>query len=117
MLRRLLSAALVALASLALAACDTDDDRRAAAPANDEADATVTIVTMSFSPAVTTVRIGDAVAWVWDDGRVEHDVVFDDGPASPRQRAGTWQRTFDGPGTYEYVCTLHRNMTGRIVVR
>ncbi len=55
------------------------------------------------------------MTWVWD-GRVQHDVVFDDGSSSARQRNGTWQRAFDRPGTYNYVCTLHPNMTGRVVV-
>ena len=118
MLKRLLSAAMVAVAGTALAACGGADGggARHAAPANGDAAATVTIVDMSFAPAATTVRVGEAVAWAWDDGRVEHDVVFDGGPASPRQRKGTWQRTFDGPGTYEYVCSLHPNMTGRVIV-
>ena len=81
------------------------------------AHATVTLVDMSFSPPATAVAVGEIVSWVWKDRRTEHDVVFDDGPSSPRLRTGTWQRAFDAPGTYKYLCTLHPNMTGRVVVQ
>lgn len=105
MLRRMLS---VSLLAVAMGACGGGDDNgRRAAPAIAGVDATVSIVDMSFSPAATNIRVGDAVAWTWDDGRIDHDVVFGGGPASPRQRSGTWQFTFDRPGTYEYVCSLH----------
>jgi len=103
---------------VATGACGSakDDGRGAAASATGDADATVTLVDLSFSPSAITVSVGDVVAWVWKDGRVQHDVVFDDGPSSPKQRNGKWQRAFDRPGTYEYVCTLHPNMTGRVLV-
>jgi plastocyanin len=29
----------------------------------------------------------------------------------------TFERTFDQPGTYEYVCAVHPYMTGKVVVR
>lgn len=46
-----------------------------------------------------------------------HDAAFDDGPASPKLKRGTWERTFEQPGTYHYICTLHPNMTGTVIVR
>lgn len=107
----------VSLAVLVVGACDVaDHDGRAAEPASAAADATVAIAEMSFSPAVINVRAGDSVAWVWDDGRVGHDVVFAGWSASRRQQSGTWELTFERPGTYQYVCSLHPNMTGRVVV-
>lgn len=117
-LRRLVSASLLALTLVALTACRAADSDRlgAGAPARGAADATVTLVDMSFSPTVTAVGVGEVVTWVWDDRPVEHDVVFGDGPASPRQRTGTWQRAFERPGTYEYVCSLHPSMRGRVFV-
>jgi plastocyanin len=113
MLRRLLRASLLVLTLAALAGCgEAANDPPRASPAGGP---TVTLLATSFSPPATKVAVGDTVTWVWD-GRVQHDVVFDDGPSSRRQRNGTWQRAFDRPGTYNYVCTLHRNMTGRVVV-
>jgi len=118
MLRRLLRASLVAVAGMAVAACGGADQSgpRSATPAGGEAGAAVIVADMSFSPAEIRSRVGDTVVWSWDDGPVEHDVDFADGPASRRQRTGTWRRTFDRPGTYDYVCTLHPGMTGRVVV-
>ncbi len=114
MLERLIVVCL--LAAVGACAGPQESDGRRGAPANAAADATVAIVDMSYSPTLTHVGVGDSVVWVWDDGRIQHDVVFGGGPASPRQRSGTWQLTFDRPGTYEYVCSLHPNMTGRILV-
>jgi plastocyanin len=62
-----------------------------------------------------TVGTVETVTWTFDD-RVDHDVRFDDGPASPIMRTGTWSRTFDQPGTYHYDCSLHPNMTGTVEV-
>lgn len=114
MLRRILHASLPVLTLAALAGCGeaANDRPRASAPAGGP---TVTLLATSFSPPTTKVGVGDTVTWVWDGG-VQHDVVFDDGSSSARQRNGTWQRAFDRPGTYDYVCTLHPNMTGRVVV-
>jgi plastocyanin len=36
---------------------------------------------------------------------------------SPLIKTGeTWSYTFDAPGTYSYVCDLHVNMEGVVVV-
>ena len=118
MLTRLLGASLVAVAGVAVGGCGGagQGGPPGAAPADGKAGAAIKVVDMSFSPTETRTRVGEAVVWSWDDRPVEHDVDFADGPASPRQRTGTWRRTFDRPGTYDYVCTLHPNMTGRIIV-
>lgn len=111
-------AALVPVALAVLAACgDGGGDARSANPADGPAEATILLADVAFSPAAVTVPTGGTVAWRWDDGPIPHDVVFDDGPASPKQDDGTWERTFDQPGTYEYVCSLHPGMTGTVVVR
>ena len=118
-MRRTLVAPLPAAAALTLGACGASDGgrERSAASATADADTRVQVVDLAFTPETTEIAVGDAVAWVWDRARTEHDVAFDDGPASRIQRSGSWQRTFDKAGTYDYVCTLHANMKGRVVVR
>ncbi|MDQ3978129.1 MAG: plastocyanin/azurin family copper-binding protein [Actinomycetota bacterium] len=115
--RRLILATLAVLSLFSLAACGGADDRqRIAAPSTGTAAATVVIDGMAFSPEGVEIAVGESVVWTFKDDTT-HDVAFDDGPTSPKQRSGTWQRTFDQPGSYEYVCTLHPNMRGTVVVR
>lgn len=40
--------------------------------------------------------------------------VYDSGPIPPK---GNFSYTFDTPGTFEYYCTIHPSMTGKITVR
>ena len=117
-----LALALLALAAatLALSGCSTDDaDDIASTPTaiTDTPDDTVVIADMAFHPAELVVAADTTVTWTWDDGSIPHDVTFDDGPASPLQDTGTWTRTFDRSGTYSYICSIHPQMTGTVVVR
>jgi len=75
----------------------------------------VTIQDMAYTPETLTVEAGVTVTWVWRDGAIAHDVK---GASfkSEVQSEGTFSHRFDKPGTYDYVCTLHPNMTGAIEV-
>jgi plastocyanin len=115
--RRLILATLAVLALFSLAACGGEDGRqRTAAPSTGTAAATVAIDGMAFSPETIELADGESVVWTFNDDTT-HDVAFEDGPTSPKQKSGTWQRTFDQPGSYEYVCTLHPKMRATVVVR
>ncbi len=114
---RLCLVALAVLVPVVLAACGAGGGRqRAAAPSTGDADATVAVADMAFSPKTLDIAAGDTVAWLWEEA-IPHDVAFDDGPTSPKQASGTWQRAFDRPGSFDYVCTLHPGMRGTVVVR
>ena len=75
----------------------------------------VVVTDMSYQPASLTISAGDTVTWQFDDGAIRHDVAGD-GFQSEIVAEGTFHHTFDEPGTYEYVCTLHPNMTGTVEV-
>jgi plastocyanin len=68
-----------------------------------------------FAPAAIAVPAGTTVTWRWE-GEEEHNVV---GAAfeSPTQTTGDFAYEFAAPGTYDYRCTLHRSMVGRVVVQ
>jgi plastocyanin len=102
------------LLALALSACGTSDASTAATAADTDGP-TVTIEDMAFAPETLTVEAGDTVTWVWKDGAIDHDVAGDDF-RSEVMSEGTFSHRFDEPGTHDYVCTLHPNMTGRIEV-
>ncbi|HEX6862589.1 MAG TPA: Calx-beta domain-containing protein [Thermoanaerobaculia bacterium] len=77
---------------------------------------------ISFSPATVTIDPGQPVCWTWSGGS-EHTVKGDDGSftSGPPSTSGTFQRTFNAPGTYGYYCQVHgttsSGMRGTVVVR
>lgn len=75
----------------------------------------VDVAHLSFIPNVIRVKVGQTVTWRWDDGVVPHNVTFSDFH-SPTQSRGLWSHTFDTAGTYFYVCTIHGQMHGEVVV-
>jgi plastocyanin len=111
---RLMLMALAGLIALGLSACGTSDSSTPAAAADTEGP-TVAIEDMAFAPKSLKVESGEAVTWVWNDGAVSHDVSGDDFQ-SEVMAEGTFRHRFDESGTYDYVCTLHPNMTGTIEV-
>jgi len=65
------------------------------------------------------VKPGTLVRWVNHDP-LEHTVTdgqkrFDSGAI--RANGGVYQRVFDAPGEYDYTCTPHPFMKGRVVVK
>jgi plastocyanin len=64
------------------------------------------------------IKVGQDVSWSNDDDAV-HTVTFADGSFdSGRIGLGaTVTRSFDRPGTFEYACTIHPTMKGRVVVQ
>ena len=77
----------------------------------------ITVKNNVFDPAATTVPVGSSVTWSWAQGSVNHNVTFDDGPASPNQSSGAYVRVFDKAGSYPYHCTNHPAMTGTVTVQ
>lgn len=77
---------------------------------------TVTVGDNFFSPASLTVKAGDTVRWEWS-GSLPHSVRFEDESSPTHTGSGTFELTFDEPGTYDYVCGVHgESMPGTIVV-
>jgi plastocyanin len=120
------SVILVPPALLLLAACSGAGHAPAAgagnaasssAPAASPGAHVVTINNFKFQPADLTVKAGDTVEWKNED-IVPHSAtdkgVFDSGGIA---KGGSWQWVATKPGTYYYICTLHPNMKGRLVVQ
>ena len=79
----------------------------------------VEIKDFSFQPASLKIKVGDTVVWTQRDS-VKHTVTVVSGPEtfdSGLLSAGeTFSHTFTKPGTYEYKCTPHPGMRGKVVV-
>lgn len=88
----------------------------AAAPAA-AGKAEVRIDNFSFSPAALTVKAGTQITWTNGDD-IPHTVVGD-GKTFKSKVLGTGEKftfTAGKPGTYSYSCSIHPNMTGKVVV-
>jgi|SoiMethySBSTD1v2_1073268.scaffolds.fasta_scaffold242989_2 plastocyanin len=79
---------------------------------------TVSIVNFQFTPAEVTIAPGESVTWVNDDG-APHGLEYHDGSAGKDLLlpGASYNRRFDQPGTYDYNCSVHPYMTGRVIVR
>jgi plastocyanin len=79
--------------------------------------ADVSIQNFAFSPAEITVAVGSTVRWTNQDSAT-HTVKAADGSwISPNiDQGGTFEKVFDKPGTYDYICGIHPTMKGRIIV-
>jgi len=78
----------------------------------------VTIDNFSFGPMQLEVPAGTQVTWINKDD-VPHTVVSVDHKFKSRA-LDTDERfsfTFQDPGMYEYFCSVHPKMTGKIVVK
>lgn len=79
----------------------------------------VSIEKMQFVPQQVKVKPGATVKWVNHEKRNNHSILFEkEGlPESDRLFPGEfWQRTFDKPGVYPYLCGPHPEMTGVVEV-
>ncbi len=78
---------------------------------------TVLIRDKAFNPPRIDARVGEAVAWKWEDGNVSHTVTADDGSfTSGEKMTGEFRQTFNQPGNYPYHCEIHPEMTGTVTV-
>ncbi len=92
----------------------------ASGPATDSgnAAATIAIDNFSFQEQTVTVAAGTPVTWVNHDDVPHKIVATDKSFSSPvLDTDGRYSHTFTSKGTYEYFCSLHPVMKGKIVVK
>jgi amicyanin len=77
----------------------------------------VKIDNFTFSPSPLKVKIGTTVTWTNQDD-IPHTVVATDKAfkSSALDTDDSYSFTFATVGTYEYFCSLHPHMTGKIEV-
>ncbi len=79
----------------------------------------VTINNFSFGPANLTIPAGATVTWINKDDE-PHIVVSKDGKDFKSPVLDTDEKfthEFAQPGTYDYYCSIHPMMTGKIIVQ
>jgi plastocyanin len=92
---------------------DGEKDARAAAAGGKN----IVVDNFSFTPATTAVPVGTTITWTNRDD-VPHNVVSTERKfKSPvLDTDEQFSHTFEAPGTYQYYCSIHPKMTGRVVV-
>jgi plastocyanin len=75
----------------------------------------VRIVDFSFQPTALNVTPGTTVTWTNEDS-APHTATGDDFDTGKLDKGDSGAVTFDTSGTYDYICTYHPNMEGRIIV-
>jgi plastocyanin len=121
-------AAALLLTALALGACGAPaaaghqgmDMPAASAPASPSAAPVATnavqIANFAFGPAAITVRAGTTVTWTNKDEDAHTVAITGAAVSKPLQNGDTYTYTFAQAGTYPYICTIHPNMHGMVVV-
>jgi plastocyanin len=82
------------------------------------APAAVRIDNFNFTPPSLVVASGATVTWTNADDS-PHTVREKDGKfkSAALDTDDTFSQTFTAPGEYEYFCTIHPRMVGKIVVK
>ena len=83
-----------------------------------QGNAKVSIANFAFKPTQITIAAGDTVTWANDDS-APHGLTYKDGAKGENLLlpGATFERRFDQPGTYDYVCSVHPFMRGKVVVK
>ena len=85
----------------------------------DSLEASVDVVDNKYKPATVRIKLGTTITWNFK-GKVSHTVTtvpdtgvdFDSGGRTD----GSFDFTFDKPGTFDYYCTIHHVMQGTVYV-
>ncbi|HEV2124382.1 MAG TPA: cupredoxin family copper-binding protein, partial [Chloroflexota bacterium] len=98
---------------------DTTAGQDASPPADEAAasEVTVEIVDFEYAPDPVEITAGFTVTWVNRDS-VPHTATGDGGSfqSGTLRTDESFSSTFDEPGTYEYFCEFHANMSGTVIV-
>jgi plastocyanin len=86
-----------------------------------ESAAEIHIKNFTFGPGALKIKAGTTVTWVNDDEE-PHNVVNIGQPTRLFRSGGMdggdrYSFTFDKPGTYQYICSVHSYMRGEVVVQ
>ena len=114
MFRRVFAVALMASALTAGAlAMSLTSTAVAAAPSQ-----SVKIANFTFQAPAVTVKLGTAVNWVNDDD-IPHTIVAKNGAFKSKvlDTGDRFTFTFATAGEYDYFCSIHPHMTGKIIVK
>jgi plastocyanin len=114
MTRRLLLPAVAVLAAAAFAAGCGGSGESSEPVATTEVKM---VKSYRFDPKTIEIEAGQTVTWTNDDN-FTHTVEVEGQDDNEVGKGESVEITFDEPGTYDYVCTLHsKDMDGTVIVK
>ena len=107
----------MAVAGVALTGCSSGGTKDSGATGPAKSTNSVMIKDFKFVPAVITVKAGTVVTWTNSDD-VEHSATGDDKSFDSKLfgKGKSYSYTFSKAGTYDYHCTPHQYMKGKVIV-
>jgi len=76
----------------------------------------VTIQNFSFNPAEMSIKKGSTVTWTNQDA-MPHRISGSGFQSNTLNKGQSFSFTFDTAGTFDYICSIHPSMKGRIIVQ
>jgi len=90
--------------------------KSAQAPAQVTEKNMVTIQEFKFNPAEITIQKGETITWINEDSAT-HNVTGTAINSGSLAKGQSFKQTFNDTGTFDYSCTVHPNMKGKIIVK
>ncbi len=102
---------MLSVAMLALVACASEPS------GSDSTPGVVKVVDYTFSPPEMKIAVGQTVTWNFAD-EAGHDVVSTDRTFQSEvlSSGGKYSFTFTRAGTFDYFCSIHPYMKGKVIV-
>lgn len=69
-----------------------------------------------FSPAELTIKAGDTVVWTNQDS-MAHVIAGSGFQSDTLNKGQSFSFTFNNVGTFDYICSIHPSMKGKIIVQ
>lgn len=83
---------------------------------NNQENFNIVISNFSFNPGTITAKVGETITWINQDS-VPHKIKSDTFNSEILNPGDSFQNTFNTPGTYDYICSIHPSMKGKIIVQ
>lgn len=90
-------------------------------PTNNEASVgaetyNVSIENFSFKPAELNIKKGDTVIWINQDS-MPHKISGNGFQSDTLSKEQSFSFVFNNAGTFDYICSIHPSMKGKIIVK
>ncbi|HVI43199.1 MAG TPA: cupredoxin family copper-binding protein [Anaerovoracaceae bacterium] len=111
--RQLFISLLIVTLIIGISGCGAAKNEAPSTPAPDKN--TVIIENYKFQPAEITIKSGDTITWINKDS-MKHTATGDSFDSGLLGKDESFQQQFDEIGTFDYHCTPHPYMKGKVIV-